>query len=169
MNDSEAQGNQDEEVSKFGRFDDEECAICTENPQNYKSSAACGHVYCYSCLNKWCWAKSECPTCKEPIREFLCGGGNWKAGMSIDPVNVRQDRIRDLRHHLLDRVMRDADVMEMYNIQLEQERSGGTQCNNPYQFVNEVLREVEDGKLWMNENGNQELLKRVIIATIVSN
>jgi len=157
---------QEDEVADFGRFDDEECAICLASPQRNKSSTSCGHVFCHKCLNQCCWAKLECPTCREPIREFLCGP-NWKEGVFVDSETVRRERIKDMRNILLGRLMRDSNALNIYNSQLERDRSGEAICNDPNQFVDDVLWKI-DGKQWMNDYEDEDLLKQVIIAAIVS-
>ena len=85
----------------------------------------------------------------------------------MDSETVRRERIKDMRNILLGRLMRDSNALNIYNSQLERDRSGEAICNDPNQFVDDVLRKI-DGKQWMNDYEDEDLLKQVIIAAIVS-
>ncbi|TIB79035.1 hypothetical protein E3Q23_00421 [Wallemia mellicola] len=40
-----------------------ECAICTMSFTNGVITS-CGHIFCQSCLNRWCQSRPECPHCR---------------------------------------------------------------------------------------------------------
>lgn len=55
--------------AQLRNYDDGMCAICL-NPHFNKSHPDCGHVFCFRCLVDWCQIKLECPTCKQPFKNF---------------------------------------------------------------------------------------------------
>lgn len=56
-------------TQQLRNYDDGICAICLNLHVN-KSHPDCGHVFCFGCLVHWCRIKLECPTCKQPFRDF---------------------------------------------------------------------------------------------------
>jgi len=49
------------------RRDTAECAICMEPFTGECAELPCKHTYHYSCIEKWCTKKLECPLCREII------------------------------------------------------------------------------------------------------
>jgi peroxin-10 len=45
------------------------CILCLEPRQN-SATTRCGHIFCWNCICEWLQCKSECPTCREPLKPF---------------------------------------------------------------------------------------------------
>lgn len=52
-------------------FDDGKCPICHSAPQVNKTYPACGHVFCYQCLEDWSQHGRKCPVCKTEFSEII--------------------------------------------------------------------------------------------------
>lgn len=44
------------------------CAICQQPRKHPACMVQCGHVFCWSCLQKWIAFRAECPVCRKPSR-----------------------------------------------------------------------------------------------------
>jgi len=45
------------------------CVICRRSPYDHPSCPiSCGHVFCWSCLQRWIASSPECPYCRSPCR-----------------------------------------------------------------------------------------------------
>lgn len=50
---------------------DNECGICYEEFQTRGKMDCCDHMYCFSCIRRWCDVENSCPMCKRPITSLV--------------------------------------------------------------------------------------------------
>ncbi|PRD25505.1 UNVERIFIED_CONTAM: SPBC2A9.04c [Trichonephila clavipes] len=52
------------------------CPICFESFKDQRKAYidVCGHVFCFSCLDKWFKIESYCPIDRKKIRKFISDG-----------------------------------------------------------------------------------------------
>jgi hypothetical protein len=44
------------------------CAICQQSRKNPACPVQCGHIFCWTCLQKWMKFRAECPVCRKASR-----------------------------------------------------------------------------------------------------
>lgn len=42
------------------------CCLCLE-PCRHASCTPCGHLYCWTCIQRWLRVRPQCPTCRHPV------------------------------------------------------------------------------------------------------
>ncbi len=53
-------------------FESEYCIICFDEDSSFVQASPCGHKNtCKRCLLRWLYTRSDCPTCRQEIREIL--------------------------------------------------------------------------------------------------
>lgn len=53
------------------QLQDNTCGICFEQvPSGERGVIACGHTFCFACIQRWCSATNVCPVCKVRIRRI---------------------------------------------------------------------------------------------------
>ncbi len=45
------------------------CLVCFDPVSSPMASALCGHVCCWTCLQRWRQRESNCPVCRVPVLE----------------------------------------------------------------------------------------------------
>ena len=56
---------------------DKDCSIClepltkTDNKNMIPVKLKCGHIFHYTCINKWHGSKQECPMCRRLVHEII--------------------------------------------------------------------------------------------------
>lgn len=85
-------------------FDQDECTICYSNPMVNKSIAEeCGHVFCFSCLNRWSEKHTTCPMCKQTMNSFLHSWNSVNGKYTRRYFTPRRVRIYPLARRFLGR------------------------------------------------------------------
>ena len=49
----------------------EECIICFENMSYNIKILSCKHIFHHDCIKEWTHYKSNCPVCREELKEEL--------------------------------------------------------------------------------------------------
>ncbi|CAB3999082.1 peroxisome biogenesis factor 10-like [Paramuricea clavata] len=58
---------QDLNSSKHSAITEFKCTLCLEKLHDM-TATACGHLFCWYCINEWCRNKAECPLCREDLQ-----------------------------------------------------------------------------------------------------
>eukprot|EP00752_Nemacystus_decipiens_P012411 g10998.t1 len=69
--------------------EEELCAICYDQlPDVGRGIIACGHVYCFACILKWCKTQNDCPGCRFKIKRIL---------KTLSPEDISKEKKRKER------------------------------------------------------------------------
>ncbi|KAL1523034.1 hypothetical protein AB1Y20_017996 [Prymnesium parvum] len=97
---------------------DEECSICFESELRERSTTGqlgeldcCTHLFCFSCIRRWCDECSKCPLCKREITRLSRTNGH----VTLENVKVtaKEQQKPEMSEEELRRFEEEAD--EVYN------------------------------------------------------
>jgi len=64
----------------------DQCGICRDEIVEATKIVECGHIFCFSCISKWCNVSNSCPLCQQRFLKLhrLGGGGHHHQVKAVD-------------------------------------------------------------------------------------